>query len=188
MSLDDPSRLDRADGFGVNPQVGVRDQRGGEGTRGAQAPVENDVGEFAELAALGGAEPGLDGLLAEGQTHRMERHAPAGQLGEEPVDESPGNRVLGIEGEDDPRTGGAGIDGEIGAPGAVAPGHEARRAEGVLLQHLVHHEVVVMQLVAGERGEFAPDGIFAGGGSAVDEDEIHGVGQVFDLTRRWAGQ
>src|SRR6188768_642486 len=50
---------------------------------------------------------------------------------------------------------------------AVAFRHEAGCAEGVLFQHLIDHEVIVIQLEAGERGEFASDRVFAGGSGAV---------------------
>jgi len=45
--------------------------------------------------------------------------------------------------------------------------------ECVRLQHLVHHEVVVVEFEARTGRQLAPDGVLAGSGSAVDENQDH---------------
>ena len=158
----------------VDAQVGVRDERCGEDAAVPQLAVERKIGELLELLPLLRGDAALDHRLVRGDFDGGYLHPAMGDLDEEPVDKGLRDGVLGIEGENDIRPARTRELGEEPAPEPVAVGHETRCAEGVRLQHLVHDEVVVVELEAGEGGEFPGHRVFAGGGGAVNKQEVHG--------------
>jgi len=91
-----------------------------------------------------------------------------------PVYEGLWHRVFRAKGEDQPSAWFEGRGAEVSPPGMIAGRHKRLGPEGVVLEHLINHDVVVIQLETGEGGQFPSDRVLAAGRRAVEEDEVHG--------------